>query len=62
MEIQPLDKQIDIVVQILKLLQQNKCKYEEWDFASELLNDVISVQKEEEPSPDGIIEYQGTMT
>lgn len=59
MTIYPLDKQIDIVVQILKLLQKNDCKYDERNFTPEMLNDVILTQKTECPSETGIIEYQG---
>lgn len=39
-----LDKQINIVVQILKFLEREKCLFSDWEFISMVLNDVIQEQ------------------
>lgn len=61
MDIQPLDRQIYIVSQILKLLEANKFKYDEWEFAAEILNDAIKTQSVEDRNEDGTIKYHGVL-
>lgn len=50
--IYPLDKQIDVAIKIIKLLEKEKVTFSEFPFISDLVNDIVKCQKEDLEYPD----------
>ena len=46
MYIYPLDKQIDVAIKIMKLMDKEKVSFSEYPFISELINDMVECQKQ----------------
>lgn len=52
MYIYPLDKQIDVAIKIIKLIEKEKVTFSEYPFISELVNDIVNCQKQDLEYPD----------
>lgn len=52
MYIYPLDKQINVAIKIIKLMEKEKVSFSEYPFISELVNDMVECQKQDLEFPD----------